>query len=366
MVTPDAGAETTATVSSSTKLLRIAPGEKNLQNATPFQLTDLQAGDRVLVSGASSDDGKSIVAASVVLMKRADVDATHQQQLQDWQKRGLGGLVSAVDPASGTVTITVTGFGGSKNVAVQASKETIIRRYAPDSVKFEDAKTSTLPEIHAGDQLRARGARSADGSQFAADEIVTGSFRNIAGTINSIDASTGILNVQDLLSKKPVQIKVTADSQMRKLTPEMAQRFAMRLKGVSASGTSGTAGSSASSGNSPATGSSAGGGWQGRQGGGASDQNPAAGTGGGMRAGGAPDFQQILSRIPPASLSDLKKGDAVLIVATQGTASNAGTAITLVGGVEPILQASPSASSALMLAPWSLGAAPAGGDAASQ
>ena len=83
-------------------------------------------------------------------------------------------------------------------------------------------------------------------------------------------------------------------------------------------------------------------------------------NGGGMHAGGG-DFQQILSRMPSVALADLHKGDAVLVVATEGSAT-ASTAITLLSGVEPILQAAPNGSQAMMLTPWSLGGAP-GGDA---
>ncbi len=75
----------------------------------------------------------------------------------------------------------------------------------------------------------------------------------------------------------------------------------------------------------------------------------------GGRSGGAPDLQQMLSRMPAASLADLHKGDAVMLVSTEGTAGT-GTAITLLSGVEPILQAAPNAGQAMMLAPWSLGA----------
>ena len=89
--------------------------------------------------------------------------------------------------------------------------------------------------------------------------------------------------------------------------------------------------------------------------------------GGGMRpGGGAPDFQRMLSRMPTVALADLHKGDAVMIVTTQGSAANPGTAITLLSGVEPILQAAPSGSQAMMLTPWSLGGGIPGGDAASQ
>ena len=349
-LTPDAGADVSVAVPVSARILRIAPGDTNLKNATPIQFQDLQVGDRILVGGKASDDAKSIAASSVVVMKRSDVEARQQQELQDWQKRGFGGLVSAVDVPSGTVTISVTGLGGAKTVVVHTTKDTVIRRYAPDSVKFDNAKLSSLAEIHTGDQLRARGNRTADGTQLAAEEIVTGSFRNLAGIVNSVDASAGSINVQDLLSKKPAQVKITQDSQLRKLPPEMAQRIAARLRaGVTTPGsdTSASAGATAANGNT--TQSAA----------------PPAGTDPAktrMRSGGAPDFQQMLSRMPAMPLSDLHKGDAVLIVATQGEPSGPGTAITLLSGVEPILQAAPTGSQAMMLSPWTLGG-PASGDA---
>ena len=359
-LTPDSGPDVAVTVQPNARIMRIAPGEKDLKNAAPVPLQELQVGDRVRVRGQASADGTSIAALEVIVIPRSDLEARREQERRDWQKRGFGGLVSAVDPATGTVTISVTSLGGKKDIAVQTSKNTVFRRYAPDSVKFDDAKPSTLQEIQPGDQLRARGDRSPDGSELKAEEVVTGSFRNVAGLVNSVDASSGTITVQDLLSKKPVQVKITSESQLHKLPPEMAQRLAMRLK---ASMPPGTPGAAASSNSAP----------PGRAGNGAQSASPPEGTrpsgggmaGGGMRQGGAPDLQQMLSRMPAVALTDLHKGDAVLIVATQGSASGGGTAITLLSGVEPILQAVPNGSQAMMLAPWSLGGAP-GGDASLQ
>jgi hypothetical protein len=336
-LTPDSGPTLNITVQPTTRIVRIAPGEKNLKNATPIQLQDVQVGDRILVGGKLSDDNVSLLASSVVVMKRSDLEAKHQEDLQDWQKRGVDGLAKAVDPAAGTVTISARG----KDVVLRTSTSTVIRRYAPDSVKFDDAKPSTLQEIHPGDQVRARGDRSADGSQLTADEIVSGTFRNIAGTINSVDASSSTINVHDLLSKKNVPIKITSDSQLRKLPPEMAQMMAKRLKGAA------NAASAGGSSNAAATTS------QGAA--------PAGGPGGpavnGMGArSGAPDLQRLINRAPATSLAELHKGDAVVILSTEGTDSGASTAIQLVSGVEPILQAAPNAGQAIMLAPWSLGA----------
>jgi hypothetical protein len=355
---PASGPEVTVTVQPTARILRLTPGDKDLKNATPLQLQELQVGDTIRARGEGSNDGKSIAALEIIVITHSAVAAMSDQIRQDWQKRGLGGLVSAVDTSTGTVTISVTGFTGKKTIAVHTSKNTVVRRYAPDSVKFEDAKPSTLAEIQPGDQVRARGERNADGTEFTAEEIVSGNFRNIAGTVNSVDASAGTVVVQDVLSKKSVEVKISSDSQLHQLPAELAQRIAVRLKASMAGsmppGTPGAGGSSAApSGQSSGSASAAG----------SSGAGPGAGGMGGARSGG--DFQQMLSRMPAVALTDLHKGDAIMLVTTQGTASTPSTAITLLSGVEPILRAAPNPSQAMMLTPWSLGGAP-GGDAGNQ
>jgi len=350
-LTPESGTDVPVTVEDSARILRLNPGDKDLKNATAIQLQDLKVGDKVRVRGHAA--GQGIDALEVLVITSSAVDAVRERISQDWQKRGIGGLVSSVDPANSTVTISVTGLSGKKEVTVKTAKNAVIRRYAPDSIKFDDAKPSTLAEIHAGDQLRARGERSADGSEVTAEEIVTGSFRNVAGTVNSVDASAGTINVQDLLGKKPVVVKITSESQLHKLPPEMAQMIAVRLKSSMAAATPGAGGAGAEK---------AGNGAQPEAAPGARPGGAAAGgggMGGGIRQGGGRDFQQMLNRMPAVTLADLHKGDAVLIVATEGSAAGS-TAITLLSGVEPILQAAPS--QAMMLTPWSLSGAP-GGDA---
>lgn len=349
-LTPESGADVPVTVEDGARILKLNPGEKDLKNATPIQLQDLKAGDKVRVRGHAT--GQGIDALEVLVITSSAVDAVREQIRQDWQKRGVGGLVSSVDPADGTVTISVTSLSGKKEVTVKTAKNTVIRRYAPDSIKFDDAKPSTLAEIHRGDQLRARGERSGDGSEVTAEEIVSGSFKNVAGVVNSVDASAGTINVQDLLTKKPVVVKVTPESQLHQLPPEMAEMIAMRLRKNLPAGTPGAGGARPE-----AAGNGAPGG-QRPAGGTAGGETGNGGMGGGMRQGGSRDFQSMLNRMPAVTLSDLHKGDAVLIVATEGSGTGGGTAITLLSGVEPILQAAPS--QAMMLTPWSLGGAPGG------
>ncbi|MFZ3215315.1 MAG: hypothetical protein WA192_04570, partial [Candidatus Acidiferrales bacterium] len=101
--------------------------------------------------------------------------------------------------------------------------------------------------------------------------------------------------------------------------------------------------------------------------GGQGGQRPGGTAGpGGARAGGRGDFQQIVNRLPPATLSDFAKGDAVMVVSTQSTDADGVTAITLLGGVEAILAAAPAgnAAQAMSLSPWSLGGGAPAGDAA--
>src|SRR5256885_15591788 len=92
---------------------------------------------------------------------------------------------------------------------------------------------------------------------------------------------------------------------------------------------------------------------------------PAGGSvsGGSGRPGGgsSADLQQMITRMPAATLADLQKGDAVMVVATEGGANGVATVITLLGGVEPILEASPKSSASTILSPWSLGTGAGGG-----
>jgi len=337
-IASDGGSTVHVTVEDSTRILRTEPGAKDLKGATPIPLSECETGDRVLVRGTPTSDGQSLVALSLIVIKRNDVAAKQQQEREDWQKRGIGGLVTKVDAAIGTVTISTATLSGAKPTTIQVAKQTIIRRYAPDSVKFDDATLSTLDQIKVGDQLRARGTRSVDNTELAADEIVFGTFRNIAGLVVSTDPSSHSVSVQDLATKRPVVLKIDDASQLRSLPPMVAQRIAARLKGA----TQGTSGGASTGPNGPPSAAAA----------------PSSGS---ARPGGAPDFQQMLNRMPAVTLADLQKGVAVMIVATEGSAQSPPIAVTLLTGVEPILTASPdSGRAAMLLSPWNLGGAEAG------
>ena len=343
-LTTDSGAELKVQLPAEVRVLRVPPGSRDLKEAAVMPLSGLQPGDRILVRGRTGDEAGTFVASTVVAMKKEDIAEKRARERAEWQKHGIGGLVKSVNASNDTITISTQTAAGTKEVLIHAPTGTVIRRYAPGSVKFDEAKIALLTEIREGDQLRARGSLSADGSKFTADEVVSGSFRNIAGTILAVNAGAGTLSVSDLTSKEPVELKVTGESQMRKLPQPMAQRIALSLKGAAAEADGGNAAAKApdatSSANPAVGGQKAGG--------------DAGGAAGGPPRNGGSDLQQMLSRLPVSPLGDFQKGDAVMIVATAGQNDGPSTIITLLGGVEPILQSSARGQAASMLTPWSL------------
>jgi uncharacterized membrane protein YgcG len=337
-VKTDAGEVHQVDVPSTAVLKQIAPGEKDLSTATVIEFSSLTTGDRVLVRlDPKAPEGAS-VALQIIAVKQEDVAKKQEQEREDWQRRGVGGLVKSVDNAGGVIVLMSGAGATAKTITVHATKATILKRYAQASVRFDQAQVAPIEAIHAGDQLRARGTKNADGTDIVAEEVISGSFRNVSGRIASLDAAGSTLVVKDLITKKPVTIHITADAQMHQLPERMAQMLAMRLKG-GAAGAGGFAGG-------------ANGGGAGMRGGG----GPGGGGGGQFAGAGGPgggagrlDLEQMLSRAPAIKFTDLQKGEAVMLVSTQGATDV--TAITLLAGVEPLLEA-PAASD--LLSNWSM------------
>jgi uncharacterized membrane protein YgcG len=350
-VKTDAGQSYQVEVPTAAAIKRIAPGEKDLTKAATMQFGDLAVGDRTLVKLDPDAPAGATQALQIIAVKQADVAEKQQKDREDWQKRGTGGLVKSVDAGAGVIVLTSGSGAAAKTITVHTTKATMLKRYAPASVSFDAAVPAPIDAIHPGDQLRARGIRSADGASIDAEEAVSGTFRNISGTITATDATASTLVVKDLTTKKQVTIHITPEAQMRRLPERMATMLAARLKGTSGGGggrakggaqqTSGGAGSMPSAGGGQGGGQAGGGQWSGQGGG---------------------DPQQMLSRAPAIQIADLKKGDAVMVVATDGTTDV--TAITLVAGVEPLLEA-PEASQSL-LNNWSMGGGSGAAEAAAQ
>jgi co-chaperonin GroES (HSP10) len=346
----DAGQPVMVTLSDAVRVVQLAPGSTDLKAATPITLTDIAVGDRVLVTGKAGETAGQLTASRVILMKSTDIAQKHAGEQADWQKRGSGGLVSSVDASTGTFAVVE----GAKKVQVKTTGTTIFRRYSGDSIKFEDAMPGTIAQVQVGDQLRVRGSKSEDGMTVQAEEIVSGSFKNLAGTIVTINAADGTISLKDLATRKTFIIKVTANSDLRRLPERAAAMFAARAKGQTAGAagapTAGPGGAAPAGGPLTRTAGGGPGGPGGPGGGGPGADGPGAG---GRSAG--MDLSQMLSRLPNETIADLKVGEAIMIVASQASpTSSTVTAVTLLSGVEPILAATPTGAP-MTLSPWSVG-----------
>ena len=346
----DAGPDLAVLLPDEVSVLRVPPDAKDLKAATKITVSDIHPGDRVLVRGRVSDDQKSVLATSVIVMSETDLAKAREAERLDWRRRGTGGLVKAINPEAREVTVAVpntppTPGNLTHPVVITLAANVVLLRYAPDSVKFSDAKPSTFEEIKVGDQVRALGTKSEDGSRYAAEKLVSGTFRDIGATVVSVDAANGAVTVKDLASGRPLVVRTNSDSRLRRLPPFLAQMIATFNSGGSASGTM--------TGRPPG---GAAGAWRGaRSPSGAAAARAEARERGGAPGNGPSDFQQMVDRAPVLSLEELKSGEALIVVSTEGAKPFEVTAIVMLAGVEPILAAQPSGSEQMVLGPWSMG-----------
>lgn len=292
-VKPDQGEALLVKVGPQTDVIAIPPGERDLGKATPARLTDIALGDRVMVSYV---EGMS-EARRIVLISADDIARRNEAERLDWQKRGISGIVAAKNAEE--ISIEMRSPGKVTTAMIVVSTKTRIRRYAPDSVKFTAALPSTLDEIAAGDQLQARGKKSEDGSKIAAEEIVFGTFLTKVGNVTAVNIEKREIRIDDLVTKKPLTIRVTDASQMKTL-PDMRAMFISMMK-------------------------------SGQHQGAAAPPNPSP-----LKE--AFDIKKVLGQLPAATIGDVKVGTAIMVTSTRGTNSDELTAIMLLANADGLIQ----------------------------
>jgi hypothetical protein len=293
IVTTAAGNQVTVTLSDRTTFMRIPPGEKTKDKFIKIMPTDFGVGDSVFARGRMTEDRKSMPALEFYVMSKGDIAEKREREKEDWRKRGLAGTVSAINADTKEITIDARTAEGPKPAVIVTTAETKFRRYAPDSVRFGDAKPSAIAELKPGDQLRALGTKSADG-RFTAEEIVAGSFQTIGGTIAEVNAEKQEIKINDAQSKQPVTVVISKDSLMKRLTPELLTALLPPKAGA-----------------------------------GSNTATPPKQSG---------DLQEMFDQLPAVTLAELKPGESILISSTKGAEPTRVTAIAIVSGVGPLLQ----------------------------
>lgn len=368
----DDGAETKVKVADAARVSQIPPGETTLTNAKPAELSAVSAGDRVLARGTLADG--TLTATLVVLMSKTDIAKKQQQEQMLWNTKGVSGIVTAVDKSAKLVTINSRGADGVKPLQIAFADKVNIKRYAEGSVKFSDAVASSVDDIEVNDQVRALGTRSADGLSYSAEHVVSGAFRNIAVTIKSIDLANGTIEVTDLDTKKPVTVRISKDTNLKKLPEMAATMMAMSMNGGMpgmGGGMPGMGGMGGMAGGRPA-GAPAASRPAGAPAASAPPANasavrppataggPPAGMGGGpggpggMRRSPADMMAMAIERSPVIKLSDLQKNEPLILSVSKTKEPNKVVAITILAGVEAILATPANGSRASQLGTWNL------------
>lgn len=303
------------TLSDKTEFKRVPPENPSLKAAVAAAFSDIGTGDKLVVTGIMSADKKTLPARSVYLMTKSDISQKHAKESEQWRTRGITGRVASVNPQTNQISVEMRGLIATTSLTLTPKENAKFRRYAPDSIKFSEAKESSLAEIKPGDMIRALGDKSADGTSFAAEEIVTGAFQTVAGTVKTVDAARNEVVIADFQTKKDVTIALGSASVLKKFPAEMAQRMAQFQSG-------GGARPPGQTGAAPQQGNPQGG--------------PRRGGFGGQRNGGIDD---MLERFPDITAADLKPGDMIAVSSTKTANADRITAIKLLAGVEPFLKA---------------------------
>jgi len=314
----DAGSIVTVLLNDKTSYKKLNPGEQSLTNATDVTFADLAEGDRVMARGTVAEDRKSVPAAMIVVMTKGDLAKKQEAERTEWRRRGILGVITALKPESHEITISNRTMAGTQTVVIPVSEKTELRRYAPDSIKFGDAKPSNFNELKVGDQLRALGDRGQDPTHFNPEKVVTGSFRTVGGVVTEVDAATGEIKIKELEKKTPLTIVIKQDAVLRKFPQEMGAMMGGMRAGAGGPGGPGGA---------PPAGGAPPQGGQGQAG----ARPPGGGPGGGGR-----NINDMLERLPTISIADVKVGDTIIVSSTQGVDPSRLTAISLVTGADTL------------------------------
>lgn len=306
---------------------RVSAENLNMATATNGAFADISVGDKLTVSGFPSADGKTFPARTVYFITKADIDAKNAKESGEWQRRGITGKVTAVNAQTNQMTLETRTLTGTSNVVVTPKEGVKFLRYAPDSIRFDEAVPSSIADTKTGDLVRALGDKSSDGLSFAAEQVVAGAFQTVAGTIKSIDVAKNEIVIKNLQTNKDVTIVISDVSVLKRFPAEQAEMLA-RVQMMGGGGGPRPMGPGGAPGGQPGAGNPGGspGGQpgQGRQG------------MGGPRPGGGID--EMLERSPNIKAADLKVGDIIALSSSKTADLTRLKAIKLFAGVEPFLR----------------------------
>jgi hypothetical protein len=306
----DTGNVASILINGETSLLSVPPGEHSLEKALRISISDLNPGDRLYARYAPGADSQVAPARQVVVMSASHIKKRQNEEKEAWQKRSISGVVVALNPKAREITIVSPQRDGIKQIIVSASKAQRFRRYAPESIKFSDARPSSFEELRPGDQLRALGEKNADGTALAAEEIVSGGFRTVGGTVTSVSGDTGEVKIKLFGTGQPLTLVAGKNSVIRRIPAKVATLIAQRAVSID------------------------------------------------TKKNDTEDSQAIIERLPTIPVSELKAGDVILTASAVGKDPTRMNAINVLAGIDGIINALQRAGALSNAQPLSTGLPP--------
>jgi hypothetical protein len=315
------GNEQRAVFDLETACLRAQPGAVDLKTAVAIECSQLAVGDRVLLRGRLS--GSVFQTRQIVVMTRADLEQRQAQDRAEWRRRGTAGVVKALDSTNGSITVEVRSFFRSREFLVStAERKATFRRYPPDVTLFGDTEPSSFSAVGVGDQIQALGDWTEDRARFLAEQVVSGSFRTVLGSVERLgpEAQQLVLKTLPERSKgagrkggETIVIQVVPEASVRRLPAEMAARLVGRRAGDNAGSRS----------------SAAGGDRSGRL----------RGTRGG-EGSSARNVGDMWDRLPTIKVGELQTGEYVAVAVAESRTPGKARATAVLGGIEPLIRES--------------------------
>ena len=292
----DAGESIKLTTDDATTCLRIPAGERTLSKAQAIKFDDIAIADRVLAHGTKT--GSGFMAQRLIVMPVAEVAKKREHDLEEWKRRGIGGVVREVNAQTGEIILELRGPNAGARIPVE-TKSANVRRYIPGSLRFEDARAGKVDEVRPGDQLRALGDKN--GGNFMAEQIVFGAFKTVGVTVVDIDAEKSLIHATTLDQKKPITISFNKDSVLRRISAPVAAAIAQKAKGDSA--------------------------------------KPGPTQPGPKQGSPVIDVQSMIDTLPGVSLADIKPGDVLAVTGAVENDESHLVAIKIAAGVDLVLKA---------------------------
>lgn len=162
---------------------------------TALKLEDLNLDDRICVEAFRDHSGA--LASRLLVTRRSEIDARDRQDLLEWERDSVFGTVKSVDVDSHRIALR---NADGSDVLIDAGGPVAFWTLPTDALDARDAVAGDWQKLTVGDEIYVRGARASGTGAIQARLIVSGGFRTVAGSIESMDPLAETLELRDFRS----------------------------------------------------------------------------------------------------------------------------------------------------------------------